>query len=208
MLDQLINLVKHFGQKAVVENPDVPKEHNEEILADATKTIGGGLQNLLSGGGFQHILDLFKGGNNSSVGGTSKLAKSPVVSMMIGYFINKLISKFKLNPGTASQVSNNLIPNVIGNLAQRTTSNAPENDKFDFNDLLGALTGGKLKTSESSPNGFNFQNLLNQFVGGEKDNSNEIEDINNQVTDGALQNQEEGKDGGGFMDLVKGFFSK
>ena len=54
--------MKHFGQKIVIENPDVPNEQNEEVMAEATKTIGSGFQNVMAGGGFQNILDLFKGG--------------------------------------------------------------------------------------------------------------------------------------------------
>lgn len=208
MLDQLINLVKHFGQETVVDNKDVPNQHNEEILADATKTIGGGFQNLMAGGGFQNILDLFKGGKNTTNGGIGGLVKNPIVSMMIGNFISKLIGKYKLNAGTASKVSNGLIPNVLGGLIQRTTSQEPENDAFDFNDLLGSLTGGKVPTSESSPNGFNFQKLLDHFVSGGNGNASEIEDVSGQVTEGALKQQEEQREGGGFMDLIKGFFSR
>ena len=205
MLDQLINLVKHFGQKSVVDNKDVPNEHNEAILADATQTIGGGFQNILAGGGFQNILDLFRKGKNSS-GGGGGLLKSSIVSMMVGYFINKLMGKYNLSRSTASQVSNGLIPNVLGGLIDRTTSHAPENDKFDFNDLLGALTGQKVQTSESSPNGFNFQKLLDHFVGGGNGNETEINDVAEQIKNGTQEQQEEQKESGGFMNLIKGFF--
>ena len=64
MLDQLFNLVKQFGQDTVIENPEIPNEQNEEVIADATKTIGSGFQNMMAGGGFESILDLFKGGGN------------------------------------------------------------------------------------------------------------------------------------------------
>ncbi|MBM3415135.1 MAG: hypothetical protein FJY20_01550 [Bacteroidetes bacterium] len=65
MLDQLFNIVKQFGQDTVVNNPEVPNEYNPEIMADATKTIASGFQNVRAGGGFQNILDLFKGGGNA-----------------------------------------------------------------------------------------------------------------------------------------------
>ena len=66
MLDQLLDLVKQFGKETVVENPEVPNEYNEDIITDATKTIGSGFQNIMAGGGFQNILDLFKGGGSTS----------------------------------------------------------------------------------------------------------------------------------------------
>jgi hypothetical protein len=206
MLDQLINLVKQFGREAVVENPDVPNEFNEPVLAEATNTIGSGFQNILAGGGLQNILDLFKGGRNTQSSGIGGLLKNPIVSMMVGYFVSKLVKKYNMSPSSARKVSNNLIPNVLGGLINRTTSNAPENDAFDFNDLLGSLTGGKLKTSESNPNGFNFQKMLDHFVGGGNGNGQEIEEVAEQAADSAMQEQEEQKETG-FWGKVKGFFS-
>lgn len=214
MLDQLFKLVKQFGQDTVIENPDIPNEQNEEVIADATKTIGSGFQNMMAGGGFGSILDLFKGGsnsgNNSSGGGIAGLLKNPIVTMMIGYFTNKLVSKYKLTPSSASNVSGNLIPNVLNGLINNTNSNAPENDAFDFNDLIGSLTGGNVETKETNSNGFDFQALLNQFTGGgNADNGGgNISDIISQVTRGAQKNQEQqANSGSGLMDLIKGFMN-
>lgn len=217
MLDQLFDLVKQFGKDTVVENPEVPNEYNEDIITDATKTIGSGFQNIMAGGGFQDILNLFKGGGNSSSsgGGIGGLLKNPIVTMMIGYFINKLISKYKMSPSSASSVSNNLIPSVLNGLISKTTSDDPQNDAFDFNDLIGSLTGGNVPTSESSSGGFNFQNLLKQLTGGGASNSGSsdggggfnIQDIISLVTNGAQQNQAQQTEsgGGGLLDLIKGF---
>jgi hypothetical protein len=218
MLDQLFNLVKQVGQDTVVDNPDIPNEENEHVMADATKTIASGFQNIMAGGGFQNILDLFKGGgnadNNSSSGsGIGGLLKNPIVTMMVGYFMNKLVSKYKMSPSAASNVSSSLIPNVLNGLISRTTSNDPENDAFDFNDLIGSLTGGNVATSESNSGGFNFQGLLNQFTGGgnnaESGGGFNLQDIISQVTRGTQQNQEQqSNSSGGLMDLIKGFTSK
>lgn len=208
MLDQIINLVKQFGRESVIENKEVPNEFNEPVLAEATNTIGSGFQNILAGGGLSNILDLFKGGrsSNTSQSGIGGLLKNPIVSMMVGYLISKLVKKYNMSPASARRVSNNLIPNVLGGLINRTTSHDPENDAFDFNDLLGSLTGGKLKTSESDPNGFNFQRLLDKFVGGGNGNATEIEELSEQVAEGTLQEQEAQKETGGFFNKIKNFF--
>lgn len=211
MLDKLFDLVKQFGKDTVVENPDVPNEYNNEVLADATKTIGSGLQNVMAGGGFGNILDMFKTGNNSSGGGTRGLLKNPMVTMMIGYFINKLVSKYKMSPAAAGNVSNKLIPDVLNGLINRTASTDPQDDAFDFNDLIGSLTGGKVATSESIAGGFNFQDLLNKVLGGSKNddenNDTNLGDLVGQVTRGAQENQgEQARGGGGLMDLIRGLF--
>ncbi len=216
MLEQISELVKQFGKNTVVDNPVVPNEENNAILAEATNTITGGMQNMLAGGGLQDIISLFTGagGNNQSTtqsSGIGGLLKNPIVAMMVGHLISKLVGKFNMSPAQASSISNNLIPNVLNSLASKTTNHDPANDAFDFNDLIGSLTGGKTATSESSAGGFNFQGLLDQLTSGGSGNGGggfNLQDIISQVTQGAQQNQEQqAKGGGGIADLIKGFFS-
>lgn len=217
MLEQISELVKQYGKETVVNNPDVPNEENNAVLAEATNTITGGMQNMLAGGGLQNIISMFTGGGNNpsttqQSGGISGLLKNPVVSMMVGHLISKLVGKFNMSPAQASSISSNLIPNVLNGLVSRTTSNDPSNDAFDLNDLIGSLTGGNAATSESSPGGFNFQGLIDQFTkgggnGGSSGGFN-LQDIISQVTQGAQQNQgQQAKSGGGITDLIKGFFN-
>ena len=113
MLEQLMDLVKNFGKDTVVENPEIPNEQNSEVLTDATKTITSGFQNVLAGGGLENIMDLFKGGGTSGGSGVSGLLKNPMVTMMVGHFISKLVGKYNMTPASASSVANNLIPNVL-----------------------------------------------------------------------------------------------
>lgn len=218
MLEQISDLVKQYGQDVVVNNPDIPNGENNAVLAEATNTITGGMQNMLAGGGLQDIISMFTGGGNTNQsntqsGGISGLLRNPMVSMMIGHLVSKLVSKFNMSPAQASNVSNNLIPNVLNGLVTRTTSNDPQNDAFDLNDLIGSLTGGNVATSESQSGGFDFQNLINQFTGGGNNASGggggfNLQDIISQVTSGAQQNtaQPQQGGGGGIADLIKGFF--
>jgi len=210
MLEQLFNIVKQFGQDSVINNPEVPNENNNEVLADATKTIASGLQNVMAGGGFQNILDLFKGGGNSgassSQGGLGGLLKNPIVTMMIGYFISKLVGKYKMNPSSASNVANSLIPNALNGLINQT--NDPNNPNFTLDNLVGSLTGDG--DEQSSGGGSMLQNLLEKFTGGANGGSSgggfNIQDIIGNLTKKAqnkFQDQQSG--GGGLMDLIKGF---
>ncbi|MFC0774627.1 hypothetical protein [Terrimonas alba] len=211
MLEQISELVKQFGQDAVVNNPDVPNEVNNAVLAEATNTITGGMQNMLAGGGLQDVISMFTGGRGvtqpSTQGGMAGLLKNPMVVMMIGHLISKLVSKFNMSPSQASNISNNLIPNVLNGLITRTNSNNPADDSFDFNDLIGSLTGGNTPTAESG-GGFNFQGLLEQLAKSSGNGGFNLQDIVNQVTRGAQQNQvQQARSGRGFAELIKGFFS-
>lgn len=213
MLDQLFDIVKKMGQDTVVKNPDVPNEHNQEVMAEATNTIASGFQNILAGGGFQNILDLFKGGGTKNSGsGIGGLLKNPIVSMMIGYFISKLIGKYKLSPAAASNVANDLIPKSLNNLIQQT--NDPNNEKATLDKLIGSLTGGTgVQKDQTNGDESPLQDILDNFTGGgEQVGTNagfDLQDIIGNLTNKAQRNiqQKRQESAGGLMDLIKGFMS-
>ena len=226
MLDQLFNIVKQFGQETVVNNPDVPNEYNQEVMADATHTIAGGFKNMVAGGGLQSILDLFKGGGASSPGagtggGIAGLIKNPIVSMMIGHFISKLVGKYSMSPSIASNVANSIIPNSLNSLIDQTKDS--NNPNLNLDGFINSIIGGN--TTEDKPaenSGGPLQDLLDKFTGGGGGNSNtggsggngnsgggsglNIQDIIGKITQKSQNNLEGSQGGGGLMDMIKGFF--
>lgn len=199
MLEELFNLVKGSATDSVINNTEIANENNDAVMAEATNTVAGGLQNMLAGGGLENILSLFNNqGNNSQQGG---LMNNPIVSMMIGHFIGKLTGKFNMQPAQASSVANNLIPDVLNKLVSQT--NDPNNSSFDINSIIGSLTGGG---SQQASGGFNFQNLLDNFSSGGGNNGG-LSDIISQVTSNAQQQigQQNSNSGGNLMDLIQGF---
>ncbi len=213
MLDKLVDLVKGLAGDAVVNNPDVPNEHNDAVVAEATNTVAGGLQNMVAGGGLQSILSLFGGGGSAGQPQTSKsLLSNPIVNMMIGHFASKLMSKFGLGSSQASGVANNLIPNVLNGLINKT--NDPNDSNFTLDNLLHSLTGGQSTQvaqdqQASGDSGFSFQNLISKFTGGGGQQTaggggGGFMDIVKKIAGGA-QNQQQQSGGGGFMDMIKGF---
>lgn len=212
MLDNLFDLVKGLAGDAVINNPEVPNEHNNEVVAEATNTVASGLQNMVAGGGLQNILSLFGGGGNQQDGNKSILS-NPIVNMMIGHFAGKLMKKFNLGGGQASNVANSLIPDVISGLINKT--NDPNNSSFTLDNLLHSLTGGQSaeiaqEQQQSGDSGFSFQNLISKFTGGNQDaggtsgGGGGLMDIFSKLTGGA-QNAMKGQGGGGLMDMIKGF---
>jgi len=215
MFEQFADLVKNFGQDAVVTNPEVPNELNNEVLADATSTVAGGMKNLLAGGGLESVLSLFNNNKNenaqSGSSGIGSLLKNPMVSMMIGHFASKLISKYNMNADSANSVANKLIPSVIDGFVKKTASTAPEDSGFNLNSLINAFTGGKVATAQAGGGGgFDFQSLISQFTGGGNAGGGNLTDIISQVTRGVQENtQQQSKTdgGGGIASMIKGLFS-
>ena len=206
MLEQLFNLVKESSGDAVIKNPDVPNEHNNEVVAEATNTVASGLRNMVAGGGLQSIISMFT--NKGQQGGGGKgLLNNPIVNMMIGLFSGKLTGKYNMGATQANNVAGSLIPDVMSNLISK--SNDPANNGFSLEGLLNSITGGKttevVQEQQSSGNsGFNFQDLIGKFTGGGQSGGGGLMDIVSKLAGGA-QNQQQRNGGGGLMDLIKGF---
>jgi hypothetical protein len=47
MLKELFDLVKGEATDTVINNPDVPNQYNNDVVAEATNTVASGLRNLL-----------------------------------------------------------------------------------------------------------------------------------------------------------------
>lgn len=200
MLKELFDLVRGNAKESVIENPDVPNEKNEEVVAEATNTIASGLRNVVAGGGVQSLLSLFGGDGSNKKG----LLSNPIVSMMMGHFAGKLMNKFGLNNSQANNLSGSLIPNVLGSLINKT--NDPNDSGFSLEKLLGSITGqsSNANSGTEQSSGGGLGDLLKQFGGGGHESSGGgLMDIVKQLAGGAQQQQQ--RNGGGLLDLIKGF---
>ena len=184
MLDQLTKLVKQYAGDAIINNPAIPNERNEEAIDETSSSIAGGLQNMLSSGGAQDILKMFSG--NQSV------SNSEITNNVSGGVIENLMNKLGLDRSAASGVANKLVPNVMQNLVQKT--NDPDDSSFDIQGIFNNLSGG-------STSGFNMQALLNKFKGAgldqDGDGDTDLQDLTKMVSGGE----------GGILDKVKGMFN-
>ncbi|HMK03883.1 MAG TPA: hypothetical protein VK489_06820 [Ferruginibacter sp.] len=191
MLKELLDLVRGQATETVINNPDVPNEHNEDVIAEATNTVASGLRNVVAGGGVQSLLSLFGGSGNKK-----GLLSNPIVSMMMGHFAGKLMNKFGLNNNQANNLSGSLIPNVLGSLINKT--NDPNESGFSLDGLLGSITGNK------SNAGGGLGDILGQLTASnDAGSSGGIMDIIKNLASGAQQQQQ--RNGGGLLDLIKGF---
>lgn len=192
MLENLWKLVQEQGQDSVINNPEVPNEQNNQVLAAATHSVAGGLQETLSGGGLQQVMALFNQSDKTSGGGDiSSLLNNPIVSNIVSNFTGKLTQDHGVAPESANNIAGSLIPNVLQKLISKT--NDPSDSSFDLNGIIGTLTGG---------GGLDVQGLLGKFSGGldaDGDGKVEVSDIVSKVTGGS------GQQGAGMMDMIKGF---
>jgi hypothetical protein len=202
MLEELFNLVKSQGQDDVINNPAVPNDQNNAVLASATHSVAEELQGTLAGGGLQNVLSMFGGG-----GSGNSLLNNPIVGNIISNFTNKLTNQHGIAGDQASGIANSLIPNVVSNFISRT--NNPADNGFDINGIIGSLTGGG--NTGGGAGGFDLNSIVSKFSAGgldtDGDGKVEISDIVSKVTGGAQQQQAQQQGGGGLMDMIKGFMN-
>jgi uncharacterized protein YidB (DUF937 family) len=188
MIDQLINLVKEHAGNAIIKNPVIPNEKNDNVIKEASNSIAGSLKNMISGGQIGDVLKMF--------GGKQDVANNPVTNKISGNVINDLQEKFGLDRQAAKGVADQLVPDVMSDLVRKTNDS---NDKsFDIQGIFNNLSGG-------SSSGFNVQGLLDKVkgVGFDKDGDGDtdLNDLMKMVTDFG------GKNTGGILDKVKNVFN-
>ena len=201
MLENLFNLIKEQGANDVINNPAIPNEQNTAVLASATSSIAEEFQGVLAGGGLQNIISMFGGGSGSG----SSLLNNPIVGNIISSFTNKLTTQHGIAPEQAGGIATSLIPNVIGNLIHKT--NDSNDSSFNINGIINSLTGN----SSNAGGGLDLQGLIGKFAGGSMDVNGDgqvrLDDIISKVTNGAKQQQQAQANGGGLMDMIKGFMN-
>ncbi|MDB5276931.1 MAG: hypothetical protein JWR61_1886 [Ferruginibacter sp.] len=200
MLENLFNLIKEQSSDAVINNPAIPNEKNDAVIADATHSVADGLQGVLASGGLQSVLSLF---NNNNSGGNG-LLNNPIVSNIISSFTNKLTTNHGIAADQAGGIASSLIPSVLSSLVNRT--NDPNNSSFNIGSIISSLAGGG--NAQGGAGGFDIGSLVSRFTSGGLDANNDghvgIDDIISKVTGGAQQQQAQSS-GGGLMDIISGF---
>lgn len=197
MLEVLQGLIQQAGQTAVVENTEVPNEHNEGVMGEVMQGLLGGLTNQAnSQGGLGSILGMLTGGGNSNQGGN--LMSNPLVAGIAQNIIGSIMSKFGLSNGAASGVVANMLPSVLGGLISK--SNDPADSSVDTGSIMNVLSGGKTS-------GIDFGSLLSQGAGALADGKLDMNDLVNLASGGSNQGQSSGG-GGLFGSLLGGLFGK
>ncbi|PYF76062.1 hypothetical protein [Pedobacter nutrimenti] len=167
MLENLNQLVKESAQDAIVNNSDVPNEHNEAAIQAASGSIFDTLKEQLSSGNIGNLVDAFKGGN---------VENSAVVQQASASFTDKLAG-MGINLDSAKGIAASIIPGIVGKFVNKT--NDPNDSSFDIKDIFSKISG---------PDGkFQLSDLTDLFSGNKAG--------------------EEGQQGGGVIDKLKGLFS-
>lgn len=183
MLENLIDLVKQNAGSAIINNPAIPNERNEEAVQEASHSIVDTLKQAIAGGNLQDVMKLFSGN-------TQHVANNPVLQQASDNVTQRLQDKLGLDKQQAAGVADKLVPNVMSQLAQKTAD--PSDSSFNVQGIFNQLSGGKTA-------GMDIQSLVSKFKGGldaDHDGDVDLQDLK-----GLFSSP------GSIMDKVKGLFN-
>jgi uncharacterized protein YidB (DUF937 family) len=150
MLDNLLNLVKEHAGDAIINNPAIPNERNDEAVEVASSSIFDTLKGAVAGGNIGDIASMFSGGAGNA-------ASSPLASVMHSGMVQNLMHKFGLDKGIAGTMASTMLPGILSNLVSKT--NDPNDSSFDIKSIISKVAGG-------GAGGFDIGSILSQFTGG------------------------------------------
>ncbi len=166
MLEQLNQIIRQFGQDAVVNNEAVANEHNDGVMQEAQHAILAQLQNMAAGGQVNQLTDLLQNANSIN-------ADHPAVQNISNNFLDGITQKFGINKQTATQIATMLIPMVLSQLSKK--ANDPNDNSFSLPDILGSVLGG----AQSAPgqNSSPLSEIGKSFLDRNKDGKVDLNDI-------------------------------
>lgn len=133
MLENLLNLVKEHAGDAIINNPAIPNEKNNEAISTATNGIMDTLKSQISGGGLESITSLFSGNNAGT---------NPLVGQISENVGGQLMQKFGLDANAAGSIVQQLVPVVMSKLVTKT--NDPNDNSFNMEGILSSIGGGNM----------------------------------------------------------------
>ncbi|MCE7039462.1 hypothetical protein [Dyadobacter sp. CY312] len=164
MLDQLLGLIQQNSQQAIVQNPAVPNEQNEDVMQTLLGSITGGLQEQAQSGNIQGLMGLLSGNSGATAGG---LMNNPIVASIASNAIGSIMQKFGINNSAASGIVASVLPGVIGGLISKVSNSG--DSSIDFNSILGGLMGGGGTQAASPASGFDFNQIGYALADGKLD---------------------------------------
>ena len=200
MFEQLMDLVKQNSGEAIINNPAIPNEQNEEVMHAASGSIMDSLKGMMSGGGAASVLNLFNSQNSGA-----DVTNHPVTQNVSSNLVSTLMNKFGIGGDKAGSIASMLIPMVMSKLVSKT--NDSNDSSFNIQGIFNSLSGNKT-------GGMDIGSLVSQFGGNALDKNHDgkvdLSDLTAAFSGNSnnANDQNEQKGGGGIMDTLSGLFGK
>jgi hypothetical protein len=193
MLEQLMGLIQDNSQDAIVKNPAIPNQYNNDAMQTVLQSVMGGLQNEAQGGNVGGLMGLLSG--RGGQGGS--LMNNPIVAGIAQNAIGSLMEKFGLSNSAAGNIIAQVLPGVLSSMISKTSN--PNDDSMDFGGIMGSLLGGGQAQQAQQQGGFDFNQIGYALADGKLD-MNDVMRIGGSLLGGG------GNAGGGLGGMLGGLF--
>lgn len=138
MIEELFNLIKNNASEAIINNPEVPNEMNEQAMAIAHNSLIDGLRGFNA----DEMSSL-----QSYVQADNFEAPNQQMSMLSDGMGKGLMEKLGLNGGATKAIIALLLPILLKKIFSGGSNNAANNGVqseggFDMGSILGSILGG------------------------------------------------------------------
>ncbi len=134
MLDKIAQLVREQGQDAIVRNPQIPDDKNEEAINVTANSLMEQLTGRKSGFDLKSLTGLFQGADDD-------VASNPTTNKLTSGVADNLMKKLGIDNAAAMAIAGKVIPMVLARM--KSKSNDPNDQDFDLNDMLDMFGKGK-----------------------------------------------------------------
>jgi hypothetical protein len=200
MLEQLFDLVRGHSQEAIVQNPAIPNDQNEEAINTVTHSIFNGLQNQAQAGNLGGLMGMLTGQTGTGGG----LMNNPIVAGIAQNAIGSLMQKFGINNSAASGIVASVLPGVLGSLIHKT--NNPNDSSIDLNGVMGSLLGGH-QQQQAAQSGFDFNQVGAAMADGKLD-MNDLMRLGGSLFGGGASGSQQQQESGGLGGVLGGLFGR
>lgn len=187
-----MGLIQDNSQDAIVKNPAIPNQYNNDAMQTVLQSVMGGLQNEAQGGNVGGLMSLLSG--RGGQGGS--LMNNPIVAGIAQNAIGSLMEKFGLSNSAAGNIIAQVLPGVLSSMISKTSN--PNDDSMDFGGIMGSLLGGG-QTQQAQQGGFDFNQIGYALADGKLD-MNDVMRIGGSLLGGG------GNSGGGLGGMLGGLF--
>jgi hypothetical protein len=104
MFDDLMKMLQSSGAESVINNPQVPNEHNDGVLQSAGSSIMDTLKGMMANGQGDQVAQLANNPNH------------PAAQQMQNGFVDGIMQKFGISGDAAKGIAASLIPTVLSKL--------------------------------------------------------------------------------------------
>lgn len=139
MLEVLLDLVKDHAQDAVVNNTDIPNDHNDATISATAYGILNFLKEKAQSGDMTDLLAMVQsaGANPSQSNILSQLNSGNMLQGLVGRVAKEIAEKVGIPESVASAAASKMIPNIFSQFVKKVAD--PQDSSLSIDSVAKAI---------------------------------------------------------------------